>query len=143
MVDMLLMSLLNYLHANPVQDVALVIDEVQNQNWNEGSPVQRILSEGRKYHIGLNYATQNLSHISKTNHSTVLGAGIKVFLRLDDITAKQVTKYNHIKADDLTVLERGECVVVGEMFNNKAKHTKPGIVRGCTYRNFVKPTDNE
>ncbi len=140
---MLLMSLFYYQRNNPNQNLAIFIDEVQNQNWNKNGPIVQVLREGRKYHMGMNYATQNLSGISKDKLQVMLGAGIKVYHRLDSTTAKVIAKETGRKATELTALKQGECIVDGTLYNYKEKAPLPGIVRGCTYRNFVKPTDNE
>ena len=48
-----------------------------------------------------------------------------------------------MKPNALTSLKQGECIIDGTLYNNKENSTRPGIVRGYTFRNFVKPTDNQ
>ena len=89
--------------------------------------------------MSLNYATQRLSDANKEIKQTMNSTGIKVYLRHDNITAKSVASTINVKATELTTLKQGECYVVGLLYNNTDGTNRPGIVRGFTYRNFVKP----
>lgn len=139
LIDMLLMSLYHYQFKNPTNHLAIVIDEIQNQNYNNGSAIYRVLREGRKKHMSLNYATQYLSDANKECKQTMNGAGIKVYLRQDSITANSIARTINVKGTELTNLKQGECYVVGQLYNNTDSINRPGIVRGFTFRNFVKP----
>ena len=138
LVDMLLMSLFYYQRNNPDRHIAVVIDEVQNQNCGKGSAIEQVLKEGRKYHMSLIYATQYLSETNKERMKTMNNAGMKVYLHPDSTSAKSIARTLNIPAGRLNSMKQGECYVDGTLYNNKEHANRPGIIHGFTYRNFVK-----
>ena len=138
LVDMLLMSLFYYQRNNPDRHIAVVIDEVQNQNCGKGSAIEQVLKEGRKYHMSLIYATQYLSETNKERMKTMNNAGMKVYLHPDSTSAKSIARTLNIPAGRLNSMKQGECYVEGMLYNNKDHANRPGIIHGFTYRNFVK-----
>ena len=137
-VDMILMSLYYYQCNNCERHINIVIDEIQNQNCNKGSAIEKILREGRKYHMGLTYATQYLSGSNKDKQRMMNGAGMKVYFKPDSISAKSIAREIEVRATKLTSLKKGECYIKGTMFNNIEQANDSGMVRCRTYRNFVK-----
>ena len=139
LVDMLLMSLFYYQRNNPDRHIAVVIDEVQNQNCGKGSAIEQVLKEGRKYHMSLIYATQYLSETNRERMKTMNNAGMKVYLHPDSTSAKSISTAIQEPFSKLNSMKQGECYVVGTLYNNKEHANRPGKVHGFTYRNFVKP----
>ena len=139
LVDMLLMSLFYYQRNNPDKHIAVVIDEVQNQNCGKGSAIEQVLKEGRKYHMSLIYATQYLSETNRERMKTMNNAGMKVYLHPDSTSAKSISTAIQEPFSKLNSMKQGECYVVGTLYNNKEHANRPGKVHGFTYRNFVKP----
>ena len=139
LVDMLLMSLFYYQRNNPDRHIAIVIDEVQNQNCGKGSAIEQVLKEGRKYHMSLVYATQYLSETNREQMKTMSGAGMKVYLHPDSTSVKSISKTVGVSVSELNSMRQGECYVDGTLYNNKDQANRNGIVHGFTYRNFVKP----
>ncbi|MBO5612550.1 MAG: hypothetical protein J5918_08145, partial [Prevotella sp.] len=138
LVDMMLMSLFYYQRNNPDRHINVVIDEVQNQNCNKGSAIEKVLREGRKFHMSLTYATQSLSESNRDKLKTMNGAELKVYFKPDNQSAKSIARNIGVPVTELTSLNKGECYIEGTFYNNIEKENDFGLVRGFTYRNFVK-----
>lgn len=137
LVDMLLMSLYLNQRNNPKENLIIFVDEIQNQNLRQNSSITKILREGRKLHISLNYATQYLTGKSEAAKA-MKNAGICVYLQPDDTSAKSVSKELMIPVPDLLNMEQGECYIKGGLVNFESETTRNGKVHGKTYRNFIK-----
>ena len=136
LIDMLLMSLFYYQKTNKDKHISIFIDEIKSQNLNVKGPIAKILTEGRKYHIGLNFATQFLPK-SEEVKMIMNNADTKAFFQLDDRAAVSAAKLLDIQPNELFFLEKGECYIKGTLYNQKEKRAMPGIIRGRTYRNFL------
>lgn len=108
-------------HGNPAHPSLIVLDEIQNLSLQSGSPVDKILREGRKFGIGLIAATQSFSGV-KQSLSTLNQAAYKLYFRPADNEMAECGKQLHdvdpsCSASDwkvhLTRLKRGECYIVG------------------------------
>ena len=137
LIDMILMSLFYYQRNNPQSHLAVVIDEIQNQNCGSSSPIAQVLKEGRKYHMSLTYATQSLSDKNKDTMKTMNNADIKVYMKPDDTSAKSIGRAINIAASELTSMRKGECYINGTIYNNLSQSNEPGLIHGYTYRHFI------
>ncbi len=137
LVDMLLMSLYLNQRNNPKENLVIFVDEIQNQNLRQNGSIIKILREGRKLHISLNYATQYLTGKSETAKA-MKNAGACVYFQPDDTSAKSVSKELMIPVADLLNMEQGECYIKGSLVNFESETIKNGKVHGRTYRNFIK-----
>ena len=108
-------------NGNPAHPSLIVLDEIQNLSLNSGSPVDKILREGRKFGIGLIAATQSLSGI-KQSLSTLNQAAYKLYFRPADNEMAECGKqlydvdssYSATEWKELlSRLKRGECFIVG------------------------------
>ena len=138
LVDMLLMSLFYYQCNKKERHINIVIDEVQNQNCGKNSAIEKILREGRKFHLSLTYATQNLSESNRDKLKTMNGAEMKVYFKPDNISAKSISRNLGVPVNELVSMRQGECYIEGMIFNNKDKENQTKVIHGHTYRNFVK-----
>lgn len=137
LVDMLLMSLYLNQRNSPKENLVIFVDEIQNQNLRQNGSIAKILREGRKLHISLNYATQYLTGKSEAAKA-MKNAGICVYFQPDNTSAKSVFKELMIPVADLLNMEQGECYIKGGLVNFESGTTRNGKVHGRTYRNFVK-----
>lgn len=137
LIDMLLMSLFYYQKSHADKHLSIFIDEIKNQNLSPKGPISLILTEGRKYHIGLNYAAQFLPGVSAETMMVMENADMKAFFRLDGKAASAAAKQLNIKPNQLASLDTGECYIKGSFYNNHAGRIKTGIIHGSTYRNFA------
>ncbi|MCM1219997.1 MAG: hypothetical protein NC548_36455 [Lachnospiraceae bacterium] len=139
LIDMLLMSLFYYQKSHSDTHLSIFIDEIKNQNLSPKGLIAKILTEGRKYHIGLNYAAQYLPSSSEEATMVIENADMKVLLRLDGKAAAKAAKLLDISPNQLAVLDNGECYIKGSFYNRSIDKAKIGVIHGRTYRNFVAP----
>ncbi len=137
LIDFLMMSLFKHQQLNYEKPIALFIDEIQNQNIRESSPIQQILRLGRKYRTGLNYATQFISKVSKDSNSVLEMANLSVYFQPDNTSAASVAKNLGLPKKKLICMNVGECYIKGDIFNYNSNHSIGTVLHGYTYRNFV------
>ena len=99
----------------------IVLDEVQNLDHKEGSPLSKYLREGRKFGLSLILATQTMSGMKKDECDRMFNADHKLFFRPADTEltafAKIAALSTRQKVDDwvgkLSSLKKGECYSIG------------------------------
>ena len=79
---------------NPEHPSIVVLDEIQNLSLQSGSPVDKILREGRKFGMGLIAATQSFSGV-KQSLSTLNQAACKLYFRPADNEMAECGKLLH------------------------------------------------
>lgn len=106
---------------NPAHPSIVVLDEIQNLSLQNGSPVDKILREGRKFGMGLIAATQSFSGV-KQSLSTLNQAACKLYFRPADNEMAECGKQLHDLdtsfsasewKEQLARLKRGECYFIG------------------------------
>lgn len=137
LIDFLMMSLFKHQQFSYEKPVALFIDEIQNQNMRESSPIQQILRLGRKYRTGLNYATQFMSKVSRDSNAVLEMANLSVYFQPDNTSAASVAKNLGLTKKDLICMNVGECYIKGDIYNYNSNHSIGAVLHGYTYRNFV------
>ena len=104
----------------------IVLDEVQNLDHRQGSPLEKMLREGRKFGVGLILATQTLSNLKKEEQAQLFQSGHKLFFRPADPEIGQYTDFlyqmdkKHSKdswKEILASLGKGDCLSVGPAMN--------------------------
>jgi len=103
----------------------IVLDEVQNLDHQDGSPLSKYLREGRKFGLSLILATQTMSGMKKDERDRMFNADHKLFFKPADTELKAFAEIAAIatrqKADDwvgrLSNLKKGECYSVGPSLN--------------------------
>lgn len=107
-------------NGNPARPSLIVLDEIQNLSLQDGSPVDKILREGRKFGMGLIAATQSFSGV-KQSLSTLNQAACKLYFRPADNEMAECGKQLHDLDSSLSAsewkerlarLKRGECFLV-------------------------------
>ena len=92
LLDAMIASAFAWQRDHDTAPLSIVIDEIKDQNFAEGSPLHTILTQGRKYNTKFIGMTQH--YISTTSHAidVVKEAGIKIFFKpaksLDRIAAE-------------------------------------------------------
>ncbi len=103
----------------------IVLDEVQNLDHQEGSPLSKYLREGRKFGVSLILATQTMSNMRKDERDRMFNAGHKLFFKPADTELKAFAEIAAIsvrqKPEDwvnkLANLRKGECYSIGQSLN--------------------------
>ena len=114
------------LHGNKDAPKVVVLDEVQNLDHKDGSPLSKYLREGRKFGVSLIMATQIMSNLNKDERDRMFNAGHKLFFRpadteikaYADIAAISTKEKPEIWLNRLSSLKKGECYSLGPSLNN-------------------------
>lgn len=103
----------------------LVLDEVQNLDHRDESPLAQLLREGRKFGFSLVLATQIMSNLDRDEKDRLFLAAHKLFFRPADTELKTYAEIASIttgeRADEwikkLAALKKGECYSLGPSLN--------------------------
>lgn len=120
LIDILLATLFNYQQENSTTPLDVFIDEIQNQNFSEKSPICKIMREGRKIHMSLFGATQDY-YPRNTELGSVMGkAGTEIFLRptpnSESVAATEL-RFNKADMTRFDSMGRGDIIVKGSLYN--------------------------
>ncbi|HPJ27078.1 MAG TPA: hypothetical protein PLA80_13115, partial [Synergistaceae bacterium] len=103
----------------------VVLDEAQNLDLTENSPVSKFLTEGRKFGISLILATQTMKNLQGDKLSRLFQAAHKLFFRPADtelqehakLLAQATGEAPSLWLDNLSGLKKGECYSLGPSHN--------------------------
>lgn len=116
--------------------VTLVLDEFQNLNFQKGSALFELLTEGRKYGLEIVMATQTLAIFSKKDLAIINQAAVKLFFQqsvtdLTGIAAMIEPQYKEKWIEKLAELQIGEAISVGNLEVAGKKINQPILTRSC------------
>lgn len=132
-IDMLLASLYNHQLNNSDKQLDIIIDEMQNQNLADKSPIWKILREGRKFHMAFIGATQSYHKKGDPVGDVMDKADTKIFLKPtpdsenDIASALRFTKAEQKRFD---FMERGDCIISGKCYSKKSEYNRPAVLSG-------------
>lgn len=119
LTDMLLASLFYaQKHQSEYRQLSIFIDEIQNQNLSDGSIISKIMREGRKYAIDLNFATQNISNVSETR--ILRQASFNICFKPEITSRNALATMLGFKKKDIWKIDNmstGECFIQGSVVN--------------------------
>jgi len=103
----------------------VVLDEVQNLDHKEESPLAQLLREGRKFGFSLILATQIMSNLEKDERDRLFLAGHKLFFRPADTEMRTYAEIAAVSTGEkpeewmkrLASLTKGECYSLGPSLN--------------------------
>ena len=115
----------------------IVLDEVQNLDHKEGSPLSKYLREGRKFGLSLILATQTMSNMRKDERDRMFNAEHKLFFRPADTELKAFAEIAALatrqKVDDwirkLSSLSKGECYSIGRVLDQAGEKLVPRALK--------------
>lgn len=103
----------------------MVLDEVQNLDHREESPLSQLLREGRKFGFSLILATQIMSNLSRDERDRLFNAAHKLFFRPADTEIRTYAEIAAVLTGDKAAdwmnkfasLAKGECYSLGPSLN--------------------------
>lgn len=129
--EFVLWNLYAYLQAygNKNNPKVIVLDEVQNLDMRDGSPLSKYLVEGRKFGVSLILATQIMSNMKKEERDRMFNAAHRLFFRPADTEIKSfatiAASTTRQSTDEwvrrLASLGKGECYSMGPTWNEKTE----------------------
>ena len=145
-LDMLISSLYQYQCKHSECPLVIIIDELQNQNFDADGPISRILKEGRKSHISFIGATQNY-YSSKSKIGDVMAkADTKIFLkptRDSEHAVASELRWSKNEIDRFDRMERGDCIVKGDLYSRTNRRNCPAIICGKVPTFMIPGTDED
>ena len=132
LVDILLASLFNYQKQNSNQPLDLLIDELQNENTTEQSPLDQIIAVGRNHAMSIIAATQHFK-LNQRLKTMIGNIDTKLFFRPTSNSEDTVIQYlNHRKLsrDYLMKMERGDCILEGNLYNKSRNTNQHAVIIG-------------
>ncbi len=130
LLDTLIASAFEWQRDHDTAPLSIVIDELKDQNFAEGSPLHTILTQGRKFHTKFIGMTQQ--YISNSSHAidVVKEAGIKVFFKpaksLDRIAAE--LGYKNPADAGFGSMSIGDTIICAELFNKEDGVNEPAVI---------------
>ena len=103
----------------------IVLDEVQNLDHREESPLAQLLREGRKFGFSLILATQIMSNLERDERDRLFLAAHKLFFRPADTEMRSYADIAAVSTEEkvdvwlrrLAGLKKGECYSLGPSLN--------------------------
>lgn len=131
--DMLLASLYQYQNNFMRYDLRIFVDEIQKQNLEEKSPIYTILTEGRKFKIGLNFASQFVLNRVTSKNQMKNNTFLTVYFKPDEVSEKAVIErldLNAMQKELLSKFKPGDCFIKGSIYNFRTKVNDNAIIYG-------------
>ncbi|WP_321495584.1 type IV secretion system DNA-binding domain-containing protein [uncultured Desulfobacter sp.] len=121
--EFLLWDLYAFVRAKGNKDMPklVILDEVQNLDHREESPLAKYLTEGRKFGLAMVLATQTLSNLATDQQARLFQAGHKLFFKPAETEMKEYARVLENATSEpaktwverLSKLNKGECYSLG------------------------------
>lgn len=146
MIEFMLWDLFQYAakSGTEAKPLPIVLDEIQNLNFNANSPTVKILREGRKFGLSGIFATQSLDSMKGTDSEAIYNATQQVHFLPPDTQVKSISKsltssvvgMKDIESQ-LKSLHKGEAIVNGPTLNGAMNITAPqnNVVKITSFEN--------
>lgn len=128
--------------------IPVVLDEIQNLNHGNDSPLEKMLREGRKFGLSMILATQTISQFNKEQRSRLFQAEHKLFFKpasteVDQFAQILFQSSPTISKDEwivrLNKLEKGQCWSLGKVEKSNGVMVEEAVLVSVTSfedRNF-------
>ena len=139
LLDMLAVSLFNWQMSHDTGFLSIVIDELIDQDFSIGSPLQTIVKQGRKFHTALIGATQDYYNQGSSHLDVMKQANMKNFCRpgkSEDRVAQKLGYSNAIDAG-FNKFKAGDTILEFDGYNKETGENEALTIKGRVV-NFVK-----
>lgn len=130
LLDAIISSLFEWQRDHDTAPLSIVVDEIKDQNFAEGSPLHTILTQGRKFHTKFIGMTQQ--YISTSSHAidVVKEAGIKVFFVPAKSLDRIATELGYKNAADAGFgsMGIGDIILCAELYNKEDGVNEPVVL---------------
>ncbi|MEE5994215.1 MAG: type IV secretion system DNA-binding domain-containing protein [Oscillospiraceae bacterium] len=133
LVDMLIATLYHYQELHNEIPLAIVLDEIQDQNFAKGSPNCQILEKGRKYGASLICATLHYRNRGCDYGETMSNVDINIFMKPTSSSIGLVASelgYQGDKIDYLKRMDKGDCIISCNFYDKEEKENCPAVLVG-------------
>ena len=135
-LDMIADHLYSYKDAHRSGNLTLILDEIQTMNLSEGTPIDIVLSKGRKLNISAFLSSQRYSNGRDKLGQVFDYCDTKFFFSPVESCIKAVSEKTHIPIDNLRCFNQGDCAFVGPSYSDYFGKNIPArsALIGRTYR---------
>ena len=126
---------------NKYRPIPIVLDEIQNLDHSNDSPIDKMLREGRKFGLSLILATQTTSQFKQEERDRLFQAGHKLFFKpatteIDRFASILSQSTTGIPKSDwgqrLAKLEKGQCWSLGPVLQSNGKFKEEAVLVNVT-----------
>lgn len=138
LLDMMVGSLFNWQMSHDNGFLSIVIDELIDQDFSTGSPLQTIVKQGRKFHTALIGATQDYFNQGSSHLDAMKQANIKSFCRpgkSEDRVAQKLGYSNAVDAG-FNKFKAGDTILEFDGYNKETGENEALTMKGRVV-NFV------
>lgn len=138
LLDMLVGSLFNWQMSHDMGFLSIAIDELIDQDFSTGSPLQTIVKQGRKFHTALIGATQDYYNQGSSHLDVMKQANIKSFCRpgkSEDRVAQKLGFSNAVDAG-FNKFKAGDTILEFDGYNKETGENEALTLKGRVV-NFV------
>ena len=138
LLDMMVGSLFNWQMSHDMRFLSVAIDELIDQDFSTGSPLQTIVKQGRKFHTALIGATQDFFNQGSSHLDTMKQANIKSFCRPGKSEDRVAQKLGYSNAADagFNKFKAGDTILEFDGYNKKTGENEALTLKGRVV-NFV------
>ncbi|WP_303825841.1 ATP-binding protein [Ruminococcus flavefaciens] len=130
LIDAMISSAFEWQRDHDTAPLTVVVDEIKDQNFAEGSPLHTILTQGRKFHTKFIGMTQQ--YISTSSHAidVVKEAGIKIFFRPAKSLDRIANDLGYKNAADAGFgsMGIGDIILCAEVYNKEDGVNEPIVI---------------
>lgn len=132
LLDMLAGSLFIWQMSHDSGFLSIVIDELIDQDFSTGSPLQTIVKQGRKFHTALIGATQDYYNQGSSHLDVMKQANIKSFCRpgKSDDRVSQKLGYNNAADAGFNKFKAGDEIVEFDGYNKETGENEALTIKG-------------
>ena len=138
LLDMMAGSLFNWQMSHDSGFLSIAIDELIDQDFSTGSPLQTIVKQGRKFHTALIGATQDYFNQGSSHLDVMKQANMKSFCRpgkSEDRVAQKLG-YSHAADAGFNKFKPGDTIIEFDGYNKETGENEALTMKGRVV-NFV------
>lgn len=132
LLDMMVGSLFNWQMSHDAGFLSIAIDELIDQDFSTGSPLQTIVKQGRKFHTALIGATQDYYNQGSSHLDVMKQANIKSFCRpgkSEDRVAQKLGYSNAVDAG-FNKFKAGDTILEFDGYNKETGENEALTIKG-------------
>lgn len=132
LLDMMVGSLFNWQMSHDSGFLSIAIDELIDQDFSTGSPLQTIVKQGRKIHTALIGATQDYYNQGSSHLDAMKQANIKSFCRPGKSEDRVAQKLGYSSAADagFNTFKAGDTIDEFDGYNKETGENEPITLKG-------------
>lgn len=132
LLDILVNSVFRWHIEHDTNFLSVIVDELKDQNLSKNSPLNTLISEGRKFHTALWGAKQDFFNQGSSYDDVLKQSNLKSFCRpgkSDDRIAKTLGYSNAIAAG-FNNFRAGDVIMDSDFYNRELDMNTPTVIKG-------------